>query len=531
MPAKNTTETDAASQVSSSDTSPESLLAWGTTEFEPGSDVGLVARQTIGLIERDNPSTRERLWGLVSDDAPLDDILDELSSTGLKALPDFGLAQVEGSAIRIVARGRTTISAELTAGSTHEIDPSGVRTWIEELVEDVAAITITLPGLDSDGVASSGEAFAVLAGSIPARSLSRRYDAAGDHADAAESGAGWIAGGTDVSSGSIDEPAPVSDVEEDLAPAPEVELEMVADIGEPAEAVALDSDGEESELTPGESWFGDQAGNAAAIIPPQPATEVGEAADPASAGPQPAVRLDITADPAPAGSVPFDPQPASPQPPPPTISRSGPPPSGPGAGGAPPEGSGALITGGPGNDSTVVVGPQDGPTRGPVSSIFDDDLDDRAAGAVTGALPGDHDGMTVGRSEIEDLQADAAHTAMPSNDAPVYGVLAFSNGERIDVDRAILIGRNPKVAGAVEGGLPHIMKFDGPGQGLSRTHAEVRVEGGEVLIEDLQSTNGTEVQLPGQQRRRLRGGEPVVIVPGTLIDFGDELHCTLESAS
>ena len=71
------------------------------------------------------------------------------------------------------------------------------------------------------------------------------------------------------------------------------------------------------------------------------------------------------------------------------------------------------------------------------------------------------------------------------------------------------------------------MKFDGLGQGLSRTHAEVRVENGALLLEDLQSTNGTETQLPGQQRR---GGEPVVVVPGTLIDFGDELHCTFETA-
>ncbi len=72
------------------------------------------------------------------------------------------------------------------------------------------------------------------------------------------------------------------------------------------------------------------------------------------------------------------------------------------------------------------------------------------------------------------------------------------------------------------------MKFDGPGQGLSRTHAEVRIEGEQLVLEDLQSTNGTEVQLPGQPRRRLRSGEPVVIAPGSLIDFGDELHCTVE---
>ena len=457
----------------------ESSLVWGTSTFEPGYDVGLVSRLTVGVIERDNPSTRERLWSLVADDAPLDDILDELSSTGLKALPDFGVAQVEGDRVRIVARGRTTVTAELASGESHEIDPSGVRTWIEEVVADVVGLTVSLAPLDDDpDVPLSSEAFAVLAGSIPARSLSRRFDVVDRLAE--QVSPEWNAGGA----------TPPADVA-DLQPAPEVELEMVdADADEPA---AGDLSYEDAAAAP-------EPG----IVPPQPA-------DPQPPGPPPA-------DPQPASPQPSGPPPASPQPPgppadpqPASPQPSGPPPSGPGAGGAPPE-------------PTVVVGPDDGPARGPVSSIFDDDV----AEPVVPSLP--PDGRDAGFGGIDDGVADAGDPAA-SVAAEVFGVLAFSNGERINVDRAVLIGRNPKVAGAVEGGLPHIMKFDGPGQGLSRTHAEVRVENGEMVLEDLQSTNGTEIQLPGQQRRRLRGGEPVVVVPGTLIDFGDELHCTVETAS
>ncbi len=527
MPDKKTTEDDAASSEADSQ---DAALAWGTTSFEPGGDVGLVAQQTVGLVERDNPSTREKLWSLVSGDAPLDDILDELSSTGLKALPDFGLAQVEGAAIRIVARGQIRIAAELSSGSVHEIDPSDVRTWIEELVDDVVAITIALPARDDDTPAASTDAFAVLAGSVPATSLSRRYDAPDALAETATSGAGWTAGGAGAST-APETPAPEEPAPEEPAPEEElaasapaatsdVDLEMVDDIDVPDAAVEPDAVEEA-----GDNWFDEQAGDSAAVIPPQPQMDdvviEGDLAEVA-----PADAVDITADPEPeaaepasappADAPPADPQPASPQPPPPVAAPSGPPPSSPGAGGPPPPAERP--------DATVVVGPDDGPTRGPVSSIFDDDFDDHAAGSTP---MGDHDGMTAARAELD----DGGSAGMPPTDAPVYGVLAFSNGERINVDRAVLIGRNPKVAGAVEGGLPHIMKFDGPGQGLSRTHAEVRVEAGEVVIEDLQSTNGTEVQLPGQQRRRLRAGEPVVIVPGTLVDFGDELHCTLESAS
>ncbi|MFK7916654.1 MAG: FHA domain-containing protein [Ilumatobacter sp.] len=562
MPAN--TNTDADSNDDSG-----AVLAWGTTSFAAGVHVGLIAPNTVGLIERDNPSTRERLWGLVADDAPLDDILDELSSTGLKALPDFGIAQVEGSDVRVVARGRTVISAELSSGETHEIDPSGVRTWIEEVISGVSSITMSIADDDGDDDDDDddapSDAYAVLAGSVPAGSLTRRYDVADDHADIAESGAGWTpsaagagagagaAGGVVVADEAVAvaddaaQPAPVEAVEDDIAASAQdapgadlemdVDLEMVDDLDDHVPEVeaepAPDGEPDPSPVSSGDAWFEDSDADSGAVVPPQPEV-AGEPADPQPASPQPA-------DPQPASPQPPAPQPsgppasatsdavpagiapADPQPPAPGAGPSGPPPSGPGAGGPPPVDASGAIPGVSGPEATIVVGSNDGPARGPVSSIFDDD-----AAPITGSMPGNDLSNTLSPSELAALQADAE---APSNDDPVYGVLVFSNGERIDVDRSVLIGRNPKVAGAVEGGLPHIMKFDGPGQGLSRTHAEVRVEDAVVYVEDLQSTNGTEVQLPGQQRRRLRGGEPVAIVPGTLIDFGDELHCTLESAS
>ena len=445
----------------------QSTLAWGTCSFESGSDVGLVARHTVGLIERDNPSTRERLWRLVSDDAPLDDILDELSSTGLKALPDFGIAQAEGADVRVVARGRTTIIAERSSGEPYVIDASGVRTWIEEVVNDVVSLTIALPATDaadepseSDGEAPAGEQFAVLAGSVPARSLTRRFDVADAHAAAAD--AGWSTGDTgpdDAEAGSE------SDSDADVATAIDsaVDLEIAAADESDAGADSWFTSGDESSVSP---------------VPPQPS----------------------------------DPQP------------SGPPPVGPGVGGPAPD---ASATSGSHEDSAPDAegGPAPESGSGSMSSIFDDDvIDDRPRGG-----PDDADGSAGFATPDDSATSDDFATSAPGAPA-VAGVLAFSNGERIGVDRNVLIGRNPKVAGAVDGPLPHIMKFDGPGQGLSRTHAEVRVENDEMVIEDLQSTNGTEVQLPGQQRRRLRAGEPIVVVPGTLIDFGDELRCTVETA-
>ena len=66
------------------------------------------------------------------------------------------------------------------------------------------------------------------------------------------------------------------------------------------------------------------------------------------------------------------------------------------------------------------------------------------------------------------------------------------------------------------------------GQGLSRTHAAVSLEGWQVLLEDLNSANGTIVRLPGREPRRLHPGEPILLEPGSHIDFGGEVECTVE---
>lgn len=186
----------------------------------------------------------------------------------------------------------------------------------------------------------------------------------------------------------------------------------------------------------------------------------------------------------------------------------------------------------------------------------------QVAGEPSPEREGDHDGFTVSRSQLEELQQTAASVAVagavaavlcPSGHPnpvhsptcrvcqlgivstqpvsvprPALAELVFTTGERAMLDKSVLIGRNPKVSGTVEGEFPHLVKFDQHGQGLSRTHAEVTIEGWQMLVTDLHSTNGTEVTLPGQSSRRLHPGEPVAVEIGTLIDFGDGIRCTVE---
>ncbi|RHA37598.1 FHA domain-containing protein, partial [Cellulomonas rhizosphaerae] len=70
-----------------------------------------------------------------------------------------------------------------------------------------------------------------------------------------------------------------------------------------------------------------------------------------------------------------------------------------------------------------------------------------------------------------------------------------------------------------------------PQQDISRTHAEVRVENGQVLVTDLASTNGVHVTKQGEGARRLHPGEATVVEAGHVVDLGDGVTFTVERGS
>jgi hypothetical protein len=91
----------------------------------------------------------------------------------------------------------------------------------------------------------------------------------------------------------------------------------------------------------------------------------------------------------------------------------------------------------------------------------------------------------------------------------------------IPLDVPAFIGRRPirpRVHGAV---APRLVRVPSPLQEVSGTHVEVSQQGTSVVITDLRSTNGTIVRMPGVPPLKLRQGESVVVLPGTLVDIGD----------
>jgi pSer/pThr/pTyr-binding forkhead associated (FHA) protein len=60
---------------------------------------------------------------------------------------------------------------------------------------------------------------------------------------------------------------------------------------------------------------------------------------------------------------------------------------------------------------------------------------------------------------------------------------------------------------------------------ISRSHLRLTVEGGTVVVTDLQSRNGTTVVQPDRAPVKLRAGEPTPVLAGTVIDLGG--GCTM----
>lgn len=106
--------------------------------------------------------------------------------------------------------------------------------------------------------------------------------------------------------------------------------------------------------------------------------------------------------------------------------------------------------------------------------------------------------------------------------------IVMSNGVRVALDRSVLIGRAPEAARVSLRELPRLVNVMSPNNDVSRTHAQVRVNDGIVLVTDLNSTNGVFLIEPGLAPRRLHPDEPTQLLPGVTVDLGDGVSFELE---
>ena len=110
---------------------------------------------------------------------------------------------------------------------------------------------------------------------------------------------------------------------------------------------------------------------------------------------------------------------------------------------------------------------------------------------------------------------------------PPLGRLRLPDGEPVVLDRGVLFGREAQAdVGAIE--RPHQIRLFSPNNQISRNHAEFVLDGWNVLVRDLDSTNGTEVILPGQEPVKLRAHDLFAVPPNSVIRLAEYLDITYE---
>lgn len=181
----------------------------------------------------------------------------------------------------------------------------------------------------------------------------------------------------------------------------------------------------------------------------------------------------------------------------------------------------------------------------------------------------DHDGHTVMRSDLGDLAAPepAAPATPPAPPAtgpmvlarncaqghanpptatecgvcgqslegeavqvrrPALGRMRMSTGEVIELDRPVVIGRQPQANRVGSGTMPRMIQVRSPHGDISRNHCEVVLEGWHVQLRDLKATNGTVLIREGRPPRRLGQGEEIMLLDGDIADLGDGISVRFE---
>ncbi|MET3953018.1 RDD family protein [Arthrobacter sp. UYEF36] len=97
--------------------------------------------------------------------------------------------------------------------------------------------------------------------------------------------------------------------------------------------------------------------------------------------------------------------------------------------------------------------------------------------------------------------------------------IRLDDGRDIELDRTVLIGRNP--AGHPGEDAAQLIPVADPGRSISKTHLYLLAGNGGVWVTDRDSTNGSSVTTPDGIRTALAAGEPTHVRPGSTVHFGD----------
>lgn len=145
-------------------------------------------------------------------------------------------------------------------------------------------------------------------------------------------------------------------------------------------------------------------------------------------------------------------------------------------------------------------------------------LDDSPVGITGVVCPRGH-ANPLERSTCRACGAPLTGTAIARVHRPDLGAVELPDGSELPLDGVILVGRSPRAEHSEGSAIPTLVTIDD--RDVSRTHLRIRTEAWRVLVEDLGSTNGTILIETSGATRRLRVGEPVIVIDGMTASMGD----------
>jgi hypothetical protein len=136
--------------------------------------------------------------------------------------------------------------------------------------------------------------------------------------------------------------------------------------------------------------------------------------------------------------------------------------------------------------------------------------------------------VLFGRTAIGTVEDAAVRPRVEQGTDNPLGVLVFSTGERVLIDRPMVLGRNPK---APSGPAPPTRLVTIASPGVSRRHAAILVDRWHATIDDLGSSNGTRITCPGEAPVPVVAGSPVSLVVGAVVDLGADVSFVVEEVA
>lgn len=112
---------------------------------------------------------------------------------------------------------------------------------------------------------------------------------------------------------------------------------------------------------------------------------------------------------------------------------------------------------------------------------------------------------------------------------PSLGTMRISNGDVVELERSVIVGRQPSVSRVLGNVMPRMVQVRSDDGDISRSHVEVRLEDWHVMLCDLNSTNGTFLIREGQPPRRLGPGEQTMLLDGDVAELGDNVWLRFEA--